>query len=491
MAGHKVVLVATQGTFRGLAKQNMLFHQCIGELIDNAIAASREDQKFRVEVIFIKKEEDSVDVYVADNCRGMTLGIMKKALQLGESATTDNRLNEHGFGMKNALATLSGENGWWKIWTKPVDEDTVYTAEGPFGPEMYVRDDEAFPEETFLPSDISTLIKVPVRLSFVQTVQGRGAPAKDLALLREWLIEHLGVLYRGYLEQDPRTYENSGVIVVSIVRDRVRVPPIPVPLGNMVTKYLEIEIGGEVVNLEYRYGALDEVKRDNLVRGQKAKYYYQGNQPTQGIDIRLGKRVIATMQFQTIWKHPDGDRQLSRHNRYNDFLGELRIPELPRGILTTVNNKTDFNLDDPDWVKMFDKLNEIRPIENIRERSESALRKKWMSMLRATNPEDTVTDERCVWPTGTRIDVYRKMADGKIVIYEMKTGTGSPIHLYQLKMYWDGLVLGGEQPREAILLVEDFNTTLEEMVNIMNQLTPPNNSEPYDFRIEKHEDKGL
>lgn len=492
MATHKVDLVANRGIFEGLAKQNMLFHQCVGELIDNAIAAKTDEEKFHVEVIFRRKRGEAVDVYIVDNCKGMDLDIFARALQLGESATTTSRLNEHGFGMKNALATLSGGNGYWKVWTRPIGETGVYSTEGPFGPEMYIRDDDSFPEDDFLPTDISTLVHVPVSLSLIRTVQGRGHPAKDLATLRQWLVEHLGVLYRGYLEQDPETFESSGSITVSIERDRVRVPPIHVPLGNMNTVYVQVELAGQVHDLEYRYGTLDEVKRDALVRGDKARYYYQGNIPTQGIDIRLGKRVIATRQFETIWKKKDGDRALSRHNNYNDFLGELLIPELPRGVLTTVNNKTDFNLDDPDWTTIFRQLNEIRPIEKIREKSEAGLRKKWMSMLKATNPEDTVTDERSVWPTGTRIDVYRRTPADKVIIYEVKVGTGQPIHLYQLKMYWDGLVLNGEQPKEGVLLVEDFSTSLEEMANLMNQkLSPPTGSEPYDFKIEKHEDKGL
>jgi hypothetical protein len=494
MARHKVTLRANQGIFRGLAKQNMLFHQCVSELIDNAIAAQREDHKFRIEVFLNRDEEDYnvVNVYVVDDCQGMTLDVFKRALQLGESAMTESRLNEHGFGMKNALATLSKDNGFWKIWTRPIGEKTVYSAEGPFGPEMVIKDDESFPDEDFLPTDLSTVVFVPVRLQFIQTVQGRGAPAKDLASLRAWLIEHLGVLYRGYLVLDDNTGETSGAIYVSISRERLRVPPVVVPLGSIQTRYLEVEIGGEVVPLTYKYGTLDEVRRDRLIHGEKAKFYYQGNTTTQGIDIRLGKRVIATKQFETIWKHEDGKRQLTRHNMFNDFLGELLIPELPRGILTTVNSKTDFNLDDPDWVKIFGIIDEIRPLENIREKTEAGLRDKWIRMLQATNPEDIVTDERTVWPTGTRIDVYRKTAEGRIVIYELKAGSGHPIHLYQLRMYWDGLVLyENESPREAILLVEDFDANLEEMANALNALPPPPGSEPYDFRIEKHEDKGI
>ena len=112
-------------------------------------------------------------------------------------------------------------------------------------------------------------------------------------------------------------------------------------------------------------------------------------------------------------------------------------------------------------------------------------------MLKAVNPDDQVTDERSVWPTGTKIDVYRKTPDGNVLIYELKVGQAAPLNLYQLKMYWDGLVFEGEQPKEAILLVEDYSNVVEEMANLMNTLQPPKETKPYNFKLEKHKDKGL
>lgn len=465
----------------------MLFHQCLSELVDNAIAATPPDQKFRVDVVFSSPAGggDRVDLYVADRGRGMNLEHLGKALQLGESATADSRLNEHGFGLKNALATLSGSNGPWKLWTKAAAGGPVLTVEGPFSREMVIRDEEEFPTDSFLPADFCTLIWVPVKIAFIQTAQGRGAPATDLNALRDWIIEHLGVLYRGFLAQDEETFETSGVIVVSIGTNSITVPPVEVPFGNRDVKYIDVELSGKVESIQYRYGTLDEVKRDRLIKGKKAKFYYQQNQPTQGIDIRLGKRVIATRQLETIWN-------VSRHNSFNDFVGELLIPDLPRGVLSTTNTKTDFNLDDPDWAKIFTKLKEYPPVKEIRQKTEADVRDKWIRMLRATNPEDTVTDERSVWPTGTRIDVYRRTPQNKIVIYELKVVSGSPIHLYQLKMYWDGLVLDTkEQPSEAILLVDAFDAALEQMANMMNQMAPPAGTKPYNFKIERLKDKNL
>lgn len=504
MPEHEVELTATEGLFEGLAKQNMLFHQCMGELVDNAIAANVEDSPFLINIILIENPSDDqqVDIYICDQSSGMSLEVLKKALQPGMPATTQSRLNEHGFGLKNALATLSGNNGPWKIWTRPKGSSDVFTVEGPFRSKMKIRDDELFPTDSFLPSDSSMIIKVSVKKSFMQTVQGRGAPSENLVVLRKWLIEHLGVMYRGYLELDPQTNLPSGTMIVSIGTDRLKVPPVLVPIADRKMKYFEVALNGKVDRLTYSYGTLDEVQRDMLVNGEKAKYYYQKNQKTQGVDIRLGKRVIATMQLETIWKTDEG-QPLMRHPSYNEFVGELIIPELPRGVLATTNNKTDFNLDDENWEAIFRELRQFKPIKDIREKSEAELTKKWMNMLKATNPRDVVSDNVSVWPTATKIDVYRKISTtNEIIIYEIKVGRGAPFHLYQLKMYWDGLVLNGEQPKEAILLVEDYATNLEQMANLMNQMPSPNfptptsatkrqQSAPYNFLIRKHTDVNL
>ena len=492
MAEHEVKLIATEGLFRGLAKQNMLFHQCICELVDNAIAATPRGEQFAVKVIFDmqRKDPNLVDVWVVDNASGMGLDRLGKALQLGESATTINRLNEHGFGLKNALATLSRGCEVWTLWTVEKNSDEVCLVTGPFNHRMTIKSGMEFPVKQFLPREKSTIIKVPVTVKFIRTVQGRGAPTNDLVKLRDWLIEHLGVHYRGYLDLDDQTGEISGRISVSIRDDTKRVKPIVVPMAVMRTEHFTMELDGRPYPIKYRYGTLvDENERKRL----SVKFYYQGNMATQGIDIRLGKRVIATRQIENIWKNIDAKKgPLARDNHYNEFVGELLIPELPRGILSTTNNKTDFNLGDSEWEKIFAEINQYRPPKDIRETSETALKKEWMKRLKAVNPDDVVADEISVWPTGTNIDVYQKTASGRIIIYELKVGAGQPIHLYQLKMYWDGLVLKGEKPDEAILLVGEARSALHEMAKEMNEkLTPPQGTRSYAFRIETLQSKGL
>ncbi|MBQ8329367.1 MAG: hypothetical protein IJX83_07060, partial [Lachnospiraceae bacterium] len=81
-------------------------------------------------------------------------------------------------------------------------------------------------------------------------------------------------------------------------------------------------------------------------------------------------------------------------------------------------------------------------------------------------------------------------------LYEMKVGKAEPLHLYQLKMYWDGMILAGKQPTEAILLAKESRSTMYRMAALMNEMNPPDflngtPSAPYNFKIVLHKEKNL
>lgn len=494
MPPRKVTLFATERVFVGLSKQNLLFHQCVNELCDNAIAAVEEKVKAFIDVMLVPdpNSSDSFDLYVCDKGCGMGPDDLEQALQLGAQPTSNSRLNEHGFGLKNALATLSGGNGKWTIWSKKRGGKKIVHVEGPFRYIMDVNEDAEFPTDSFLTQKYSTIVKVNVKKEFARRGQGRGAASK-LTAFRSCLVEHLGVSYRGFLQLNSEQ-ETSAKITVSDGTDIQLVQPIEVPLITSRTESFKIELGGTEYTLIYRYGTLDKEKEYPFLNDKKLKFYYQGDLQTQGIDIRLGNRVIATRLLGEIWKTKKDDSPLIRHNSYNDFVGELTIPETLRGVLSTVNNKTNFDDGDPDWKEIFESLNRFPPIEGIREATESDIKKKWLQRLKSSDPEDEITDEHSVWLTGTRIDVFRTRADGKIIIYEIKTRKGEPLHLYQLKMYWDGLLMENIQPQEAVLIVKDYDNKLESMAKKMNSLPTlkvKGKDCPYKFKIQTLKECGL
>ena len=107
-----------------------------------------------------------------------------------------------------------------------------------------------------------------------------------------------------------------------------------------------------------------------------------------------------------------------------------------------------------------------------------------------------MTGEVTVWPTGTRIDVTDQNKSGKCDIYELKAGKGEPQDLYQLRMYWDGLVLSGVQPTRGVLLAAGFSEHMAAMVPLLNALPAPlfpdgTPSAPYNFSLATHAEKQL
>lgn len=377
-SAHAISINVTAQAFQGLAKQNMTCNQGVCELCDNAIAAAAPGEKAKICISLAPAEDENhIILSVADWGVGMDLAGLENALQLGSIPTSGSRLNEHGFGLDNALASLSGGSGGWTIYSHKGD-GAYYKVSGPFDIRMTALEDANLDLPTGLEllwPKPATVIIVKVPLLIAKTLQRRGGKTTDLVSLRDRLVEHLGVAYRGYLDLDPESMEPAAKIVVMVGKDksgRSLVPPVQVPIRMGMVKRFSLELGGEVVPIEYRYGVLDQDKRDHLVNGEKAKYYYQNNLATQGIDIRLGKRVIATAQLEQIWRNEKGD-PLARHNGYNEFVGEVLIPELPRGTLSTLNNKTGVDPNDVDWIKLYEALAQFAPPKSARAASEKAL----------------------------------------------------------------------------------------------------------------------
>ena len=78
----------------------------------------------------------------------------------------------------------------------------------------------------------------------------------------------------------------------------------------------------------------------------------------------------------------------------------------------------------------------------------------------------------------------------------MKLGKAEPLHVYQLRMYWDGLVQAGHQPSAGILLVQEYSANIKAMLDAVNLLPPPplpdgTPSQPYHFSLMTHAESCL
>jgi hypothetical protein len=479
-------LVVDQGLFKGLAKSNLKFHQCICELIDNSIAACN-GKKFDITVILSTnlKDKSLIDVYIVDKSGGMDKETLKKAINIGNSATTTHRLNEHGFGLKNALAVLTyGGEYNWNIWTKAKNAPIVLHIKSPFQQKMSIDEVENFPELPYEQTNdkISTIIHAEVKKELLKSMQYVGRKSEQLEDQVEYLYEHLGVSYRGFLDDkkggDIKIIAENQSEEDGFSEQTVRSIKIPFKHEDGEKK-LKLKIRDKEIEFKVKYGTLKE-------ENESHKIYYRGYNTQKGLDIQIGNRVIATGIFNEIWTDIAAE---DKNDGYNTFVGEVIIPEQIRGSFSTINNKTSINEEDDDWKKLFKTIGEkINPIRSKNWRpSEEYIRKKLIEGLKST-PSKPIVDSRKVWGTGVEIDVYYEYKD-EIFIYEIKIGKAAPLHLYQLKMYWDGLVIQGKQPTKAILMIEEIGKNIETMIDEMNTKLKDPSGNNYNFVFEKYDKK--
>ncbi|MDC0502371.1 ATP-binding protein [Euryarchaeota archaeon] len=479
--------------FKGLAKNGMECGHCICELIDNSIAAKDSDFKIQIHLL-ANQDEKLLDVFIMDASGGMDFDTLKTALPLG-SSPGDNQLNEHGFGLKNALATLSNKNVLpWELITKKGAE--ISKVSGPFSSNMEIYstqmgDAVTLNEEDWMRfyNEISTMVKFTLTKRFFNTLKAKhGAHATDPSTLRYYLIEEIAMKYANYL-----TGDGSGSISLTYLTDVHEILPLipPIAGGHKDLTCIVTKAGGaeEQLQMRYKWGDIDPLlqsecvqsKLNGAIEKKPSKKYFKapGTINTQGFSVVLGRRTIIPTKFNDVWPtgatDEEGDPEyLKSHNNYNHYLGQLVIKTFPEKTLTTVNNKIGVDPDDTNWHKVFSALGADADTKPIGSSNEAWSEKQYEDALVAKNQGvpgiEMVSRQDTVWPSGVRMDCIVKQNNGHITVYELKVKKVGTLDLYQLKMYWDGLVDQGDTPTTGVLAGHEFIPQIDQMITKINSM---------------------
>jgi hypothetical protein len=492
--------------WEGLGKQEMNFHQVVGELIDNAISASGKDADgdllpFTIEVV-IKRLGNKVYVKVADQGIGMTVEeLTKHILSPGGKGRTGGPLNEHGFGLKNALSVLTlGNRLPFKIQTRDdvaVRNDWIYLVRGPFSFNMMVELDvpQNWNEDLCHCTDErGTRVWTQTSYDYFNTLYKR---ARVFETLIERLGEHFGVMYRGYLKnpsnklwlrwQDLGGDEENPNTSAEWHEERIKPIEIPYDINGCKETQIEISTPEGIGKAIYRRGNLDANKINDATLGwpYPLKIYYQASIPTQGIDIIVRGRVVKAGQLPEIWP------EIPRHNDFNKFVGELILDENFR----TVNNKIAVDPHNPFWRNLLEKLNnereEYAPTRVTGAKIEREIKRRLKVILEGMVTGSSVSSNRPIWSgSGVKIDLYHKMPNDDIHIYEVKPETASPIDAYQLLMYWDGVVKDERKsPKLARLVAKEIPDSVKNIIEDINQRKDGLGNQ-YKFETKKIEELG-
>ena len=184
---------------------------------------------------------------------------------------------------------------------------------------MEITEQKEIPLEDIVMRDAYKSLGAPSTIIYVEmdkstastmlTTSGTCAPSlvRNPNVIRRSLAEHFGVKYRNYLAPD-----DSGVAPA-----RILIPNYQMASGKTCdvfvkpifqryktkenTHYINVDYDGHTIPLTVDVGLMDIVatQKSAVTGGYSLKHYYQGNTATQGVDIQLGDRVIATAQLDT------------------------------------------------------------------------------------------------------------------------------------------------------------------------------------------------
>jgi Histidine kinase-, DNA gyrase B-, and HSP90-like ATPase len=431
-SNESVSVIPSDNIFIELGRNTYDYKDLLSELIDNSIAGRRPNIDLVVTIdIYIAHNYKPVEFVIKDNAKGIAKEILGKAISPA-GLQSQNSLNEHGMGMKQAVAGLGGLN---YLATKTENESKARVIRAfKFG------EIETF--ETDFDSDSGTEISIKHLNSCVS------AQAQTYT---KTIARYLGARYRRFLRDDDKKIDLSISIRKADDRDNFlhtwkieQEKPIyfhPSTRKNepVILSY-DIEDDGWKASLTFGYAPSKKEEYEELGLNEPNKYHpYKVTFGSQGLDIIFQDRVILFHQLSQIGiissPHPD----------FNNIRGEI---DLKYGFSTAITKNSIIK--DANFEKCIEKIKMIlngqetgpskKPTNYITQKTypeaipEKLLRDRLIKYLKTNplNPKHNVKKEYSIEGIDGHVDI---LADGEA--WELKTETASALDVYQLFMYMD------------------------------------------------------
>lgn len=464
------------------------FSQIICEFVDNSFSnIIGSNSRSKNIILTIKQLSDDVIVMIEDS--GSGIRDLDSAFALGNTGSQDSPLNEHGFGMKHALAAANPSNDDWQVYTRTREDfesnvfkkiKSSYEIED-FNADVLNIQEEKWPGEL---NGSGTVVKFKCTWDLFNTLSdGIKGPKRNFSTLLQYLREDLGFIYSGLIQ------ENKATISIYAVDMEGKEYSLDVPAvkPDWIQFYQPgqgsemIDLGGGQVQIKYEFGAMKDAEY---------KKYYKKNISTSGLEIKINGRILEYNLFKEVWG-------IEPHNHYNHILVKVDLISKNRSSLpTTTTSKNGIRQGDPMFNKLIDWVqNKMKDPPKKLENSQDELDlvRELARYKGIHSPQGTVVKEQInVFKTIKEkipIDLYVHMGSD-LIIYEAKKDKTGVQDVYQLEMYWDGLNLDGIQPSKGILIASSHPNSVVELVQIINQKSDFNGKK-YNFELKTWKDEGI
>lgn len=459
--------------------------QVLCEFVDNSVSNIVTNNPVNRSVIikFAPQNDQTYIVSVEDAGTGMIN--FEPIMKLGDKSNIQSPLNEHGFGLKHALATANPGNDNWRICTRTQNDlnNSQYreiNAAYEFEYEELIRD-----SSTSWPGILSgtgTYIEFGISEELFYTLRDGLSGNAGFKKCLEYLAQDLGYIYSGMLNPSALSiliYTNDQspeIIVQGVNPDWVDFYQTPAP-GEV-----SLDLGNGNVEIEYKFGEIRE--------GSSIKYYRR-SMSSSGIEIRVNGRLLMGNLFKLIWG-------LENHPSYNHFLGQINIKsEHIERLPKTRTSKNGIRKEDSKLVELLKWIRRIYP-EPEKRLTNSISEREFIRQLKDLKVQHVRSSSKSI---RTDFTVYRNinspvlvdlyLYDGnEVVLYEAKKTTADVQDFYQLLMYWDGLVSDSGSPNEGILLAPNFSPGVSNIVEAFNDKEDASGNK-YNFSTKTWQEEGI
>lgn len=472
--------------FREIVGNFRRFPELICELLDNAIsdfrAHSDNDMIDRTVCVTLEPDGDEVEVSILDG--GSGIADLDNALTLAGKKAAETHLNEHGLGIKHALAAACASRHdkpqEWSIQTRTEDDarlDRYREVCAPYNTvgmrvNCYRGSGDIF-------NRTGTCVSFRCSRALFATVYPKNSRAP--ATFRELVALFCETLAYTYAD----IIRDEGIAILVIVRENEtdtchEIAPLQ-PEWKEVTRLHAVpaDLGGGVVTLNVEYGMINASEKNAL--------YYKHDMDSSGVELRLNGRAIEHGLIKRIW----GEKT---HNRRNGFLVRIDIRGTDRAALpATKSAKNGFREYDArleqlfTWIRTNIPLPEGNTVSRERQLVHALAEKmeKREDVLRVCEEESTYRSIGL----RERMDLYVSYGD-KSVLYEAKVYRTRALDLYQLRMYWDGCALDGRPLTEAYLIARTHTKEVVALLKQLNRLCDPTGRR-YNFKLTTWAEEGI
>ena len=472
--------------------------QIINEFVDNSISNFEGNQNLlskNVLVTLIEKNNEKVEICIEDT--GTGIKDLDVAFTLGCKKGAESPLNEHGFGLKHALASADPSNKCWSICTrtaKDIKEGVFKKIEAPYSFDDFCAETVDNAQWPGAYSGTGTIVRFECIYDMYKTLaRGIKGGVTDFEKIAALLYEELGFVYAGIISNAKAS------IMLKVVSLNGPAEGSFHPVGAITPDFEQwigpgkgnekVDLGNGEVNIQFQFG-ISVAKDDNYdyeFVNTKTRRYYKNTMTSSGVEIRINGRVLCNNLFKEIWG-------IEKHNSFNSFLVILDLnTSASEALPKTRTSKNGLREGDPKLERLFEWLKSYisDPPKNMKYAThETDFFQTLCNQMNALLPDPKliVTEKPVFVNTGNnkdtvRIDLYKKFQN-TITIYEGKKDQTTSKDVYQLRMYWDGLVYDGIKPDEGILVADDHPDSVLNMIQHVNLMKDANGNN-YNFSAKK------